>query len=172
MSEPEPPPPDLQDAQPREVPAPPAASSHSAAPPPHPLAPPEVHALLETIGRALAPDADDGMRAQARELWTRCVSELTAGGAPAHAQPLPPSGPSGLPTPVAAPPHAGGTYAPPAMPPITAAVQAVKQMSPDQLLDIALQRLRASLPAGVNVAVPRGIQFNLVPIPPIPSKTK
>jgi hypothetical protein len=46
------------------------------------------------------------------------------------------------------------------------AMQAVKQMSPDQLLDTALQRLRAALPAGANVPATRGIQFHLVPIPP------
>jgi hypothetical protein len=63
-----------------------------------------------------------------------------------------------------------GMYAMPtvALPatPIAMAARALKQMTPDQLIDLVLQRLRAALPAGSAVATPRGIQFPLVPVPP------
>lgn len=120
---------------------------------------PAAHALLELIGRALSPEADEGTRAQARELWTQCAAALLAGNA---TSPTPPPAPTSLPMPVAP------IMPPPSMPmpPLMAAVQAIKQMTPDQLLDTALQRLRAALPSGANVPAARGIQFHLVPVPP------
>ncbi|HXG96809.1 MAG TPA: hypothetical protein VNJ06_06820, partial [Gemmatimonadales bacterium] len=54
----------------------------------------------------------------------------------------------------------------PAMPatPIAMAARALRQMPPDQLLDLLLQRLRGALPSGVTVPTPKGIQFQLVPV--------
>jgi hypothetical protein len=40
----------------------------------------------------------------------------------------------------------------------------LRQLPPDQLLDLALQRLRAALPAGATVPPSKGIQFQLVPV--------
>jgi hypothetical protein len=150
------------DAQAQESPSAPASSPESSSP----GAPPAVHALLELIGRGLAPDADPAVRAQARELWTQCAAGLMANGAPVLA-PAPPPLPSALPMPVVSHMHGAA-----AAPPVMAAMQALKHMSPDQLLDTALQRLRAALPSGTNVPASRGIQFHLVPIPPPPSGAK
>jgi hypothetical protein len=59
----------------------------------------------------------------------------------------------------------------PAMPvpasPIAAAARALRQLPPEQLLELALQRLRAALPAGATVQTPKGIQFPLVPVAPL-----
>jgi hypothetical protein len=61
--------------------------------------------------------------------------------------------------------------APPPMPtmPLATAARALRQLPPDQLLDLVLQRLRGALPAGTTVPTPRGIQFQLVPIPSTPT---
>jgi len=48
------------------------------------------------------------------------------------------------------------------------AARMLRQLPPDQLLDLALQRLRAALPAGATVPTPKAIQFQLVPITPPP----
>jgi hypothetical protein len=45
----------------------------------------------------------------------------------------------------------------------------LRQLPPDQLLDLALQRLRGALPAGATVPTPKGIQFQLVPVTPPPA---
>jgi hypothetical protein len=45
------------------------------------------------------------------------------------------------------------------------AARALRQLPPDQLLELVLQRLRAALPASTTVPMPKGIQFQLVPIP-------
>lgn len=126
---------------------------------------PELHALLELIGRGLALDADDGMRAQARELWTRCAAELLGATHVGQAVPAAPV-PAAIAMPLAPPLLHAPAQAPP-MAPITAAVQTLKQMTPDQLLDTLLQRLRAALPTGAQLPPPpRGIQFHLVPAQP------
>lgn len=50
--------------------------------------------------------------------------------------------------------------------PLAMAARTLRQLPPDQLLDLALQRLRAALPAGATVSPPKGIQFQLVPVTP------
>lgn len=144
-----------------------ASTAPTSSGPASPSASPAAHALLELIGRALAPEADETTRAQARELWTQCATALLAGTTAASP---PPPQPAGLPMPVAPfpLPPPSMPLPPPSMPtpPLMAAMQAIKQMTPDQLLDTALQRLRAALPSGANVPASRGIQFHLVPVPP------
>jgi hypothetical protein len=39
-------------------------------------------------------------------------------------------------------------------------------MPQDQLLDLAIARLRAALPAGVEVAPVKPLKFHLIPVPP------
>jgi hypothetical protein len=121
--------------------------------------PPETHALLEMIARGLSPGADDATRATARDLWARFAQTIAAS------------------TPV--PPVAAVSPVIPAVPaisavpmsPIAKATRALRQLPPEQLLDLALQRLRAALPAGATVPMPKGIQFQLVPVTP-PSGTR
>jgi hypothetical protein len=50
--------------------------------------------------------------------------------------------------------------------PIAMAAQTLRGMSADQLLALALQRLRGALPPGATVSEPKGIQFQLLPIAP------
>jgi hypothetical protein len=52
--------------------------------------------------------------------------------------------------------------------PIAMAARALRQMPPDQLLDLALTRLRAALPQDATVPTPKGVQFQLVPVTPPP----
>jgi len=123
----------------------------ASAPPPALAVPADMHAAIELIGRGLAPAADESARAIARELFGRFASAE-------------PSLPSGAMVPAGAP----ATSPVPANPAPSAAMMPGPraQLSPDQLLDLLLARLRASLPAGATVANPRGIQFQLIPVPP------
>lgn len=145
--------------------------------------PAEAHAMLELVGRGLAPDADEATRRAARDLWARFAQVITAPGAgpPAgSAMPIVPAahvtstmaGVLGVPT---APmmPAAAAMPAAPVLPvapmpttPIAIAAQALRQMPPDQLLELLLQRLRSALPTGATVPIPKAIQFPLVPVPP------
>jgi hypothetical protein len=132
--------------------------------------PSDPQALLEMIGRGLAPQADDATRAAARDLWARCAQFITAaapvvGGA---AIPAAAAAPSYM-APAAAPAWPPIPPLPLPMSPIAMAARAIKQMTPDQLIETLLQRLRAALPAGASVAAPRPIQFQLVPVPPPPT---
>ena len=60
--------------------------------------------------------------------------------------------------------RAGEPLAAPGAPPIAAAVAAFRGMSPDQLLDLAIARLKAALPS--SETPPQGPQFHLIPIQP------
>ena len=129
--------------------------------------PPEMAAFLELIGRGLATEADDATRATARELWARCAHAIVTA---ATAAPLPSPPMPALAAPMALAPMPAVPVAMPAPPvpvsPIAVAAQTLRGMSADQLLDLALQRLRAALPAGAAPSTPKGIQFQLVPIAP------
>jgi hypothetical protein len=120
--------------------------------------PTDVRALHELVAAALAPEADETMRAGVRELWARLAQSVVT------VQPIP-----------AVMPTAPTMPAVPLMPtvssptsPIALATRALRQLPPDQLLDLVLQRLRAQLPAGTAVPEPKGIQFQLVPSLPPP----
>jgi hypothetical protein len=160
-----------------------------------PLAlPPEAYAMLELVGLGLAPDADDATRGTARDLWARfaqslAASALTSPATTAAASQLPgtpmmPPTPAALSSPMApvvpTPPALSMPLAPaimsaapiaatPALPspttPIAMAASVLRNMPPDQLMDLLLQRLRGALPPGVAVPTPRGIQFQLIPVP-------
>jgi hypothetical protein len=108
---------------------------------------PETEALLEILRRGLAVSADPAARRMAHEVSGRVLHAL----APA---PAPPPLPSLPPAPVGASP-------------LAAIVGSLRNVPPDQLLSLALQRLRAALPAGAIVAEPKGIQFSLVPVVPV-----
>lgn len=168
MSETIPPPPDVGIASgtPSPIASVVSTTEHSAAsalalPPP---VPPETHAMIELIGRGLDSEADEPARAAARELWARFAQVMAAGAAPAPGMPAPTMPIPTMPVPaMPAPPMPA-----PPMPtsPIAMAARALRQLPPDQLLDLVLQRLRAALPAGVSVPTPKAIQFQLVPVTP------
>jgi hypothetical protein len=117
----------------------------------------ETHAMLAVIGRGFAVDADDAARSDARELWARLAPAIAS--AAAATSPVPAMHP-GVST-AALMPMGSATPSP-----ITAAARALRQLPPEQLLDLLLQRRRASLPAGATVAAAKGIQFQLVPVAP------
>jgi hypothetical protein len=139
--------------------------------PARPAATPEMDTLLELVRRGLAPDADPTTRAAAREVCDRILHAL----GPA---PTPPAAPAVAVAPVAPTlaPVRGfpGAFAPvipspvPAMPtsPLAQMIGVLRHMPADQLLDLAIQRLRAALPKGATVTEPKGIQFQLVPVTP------
>ena len=144
-----------------------------------PALPPDTHALLDLIGHGLAPEADDTTRDAARELWARFAQMIAAAApmmpaAPAPSAPMP-AAPVMLaaPAPAVPAPAAPVMSAAPVMPaiplptsPIAMAARTLRQLSPDQLLELLLQRLRTALPAGATVPTPKGIQFQLVPVTP------
>jgi hypothetical protein len=168
MSETIPPPPDVGSASgtPSPIASVVSTTEHSAASalalPPPPV-PPETHAMIELIGRGLDSEADEPTRAAARELWAR-FAQVIAGAAPAPGMPVPTMPIPAMPIPGMPVP---GMPTPP-MPtsPIAMAARALRQLPPDQLLDLVLQRLRAALPAGASVPTPKAIQFQLVPVTP------
>lgn len=141
---------------------------------------PEAHAMLELIGRGLAPDADESARSAARDLWARFAQLIMASGLAMPPAPMMPTAPMMPAAPVMPPasmlpaasmlPPAAAMPTAPAIPPMAAspiamAARALRQMPPDQLMDLLLQRLRGALPSGATVPTPTGIQFALVPVP-------
>ena len=63
------------------------------------------------------------------------------------------------------PPPAPSAAAAPAMPPIGELVAALRGMPTDQLLDVAIARLRAALPADAAVTPVRPFKLPIVPVP-------
>jgi hypothetical protein len=107
---------------------------------------------LDAIRRGLAPDADAPARALA---CTACRSVLAALG-----EPVPALAPSQA---LAAPRPPGPTT------PIAAIVETLRKLPPDQLFDLAIQRLRAALPSDAAVAAPETrFQLLRIPLPPPP----
>ena len=47
---------------------------------------------------------------------------------------------------------------------VQAIASALRGMTPDQLLDLAIVKLRAALPPGTNVPAPQPLKFQLIPI--------
>jgi hypothetical protein len=153
------------------------AAEHSVASTPMPALPPaflpEAHPLLELITRGLAPEADDATRGVARDLWAHFAHTIATTAPVTPAALVMPAAPVTPAAPVM--PAAPVTPTAPVMPtmqlptsPVAQAARMLRQLPPDQLLDLALQRLRAALPAGVTVPNPKGIQFQLVPVTPPP----
>ena len=99
-------------------------------------------ALVEAIRSALAPDATPETRAAGAGA---CRTVLAALDASAGTQ---------LPAPVAPP-----------LPPIGEMVKALRGLPAEQLLDLAIARVRAALPADASVAPVQAIKFMHVPIP-------
>jgi hypothetical protein len=62
----------------------------------------------------------------------------------------------------------GQTFAPAVTPSpsaIAAAVGALRGVPPDQLLDLAILKLRAALPSGVEVPAAQPLRFHIVNVP-------
>lgn len=102
--------------------------------------------LLEAIRVATAPDATDEAKAAGA---TACRTLLTALEAKAG-------------EPLAAPVAMAN--------PVQAIVGALKGMPPEQLLDLAIARLKAALPPGTEIAPVPPLAFHLVPVPKLGGK--
>jgi hypothetical protein len=50
--------------------------------------------------------------------------------------------------------------------PVATVVAALRGVPPDQLLDLAIAKLRAALPAGTDVPQVKPLKFNIVPVRP------
>jgi hypothetical protein len=97
--------------------------------------------LIEAIRAASAPDATPETRATGA---SACRSMLVALGEPA--MPVAPTQP---------------------VPSIASTVAMLRGVPPDQLLDLAIDRLRAALPAGVEVSPAQPLKFHIIQLPRI-----
>ncbi len=107
--------------------------------------------LIEKMRAATATDATDETRAEGAQACRTLLTALeTKPGEPmATAVTVPAPIPSDSATPLAT---------------VHALASALRGMTPDQLLDLAITRLRAALPAGAEVPTAQAIKFPLVPI--------
>jgi hypothetical protein len=103
--------------------------------------------IVETIRAALASDATPEARARAADTCRAILGVLAPQSVATPTQPA------------VAPQH----------PNVAALASAVRGMPPDQLLDLVIARLRAALPAGMDVPNATPIRFQLVS-PPAPTK--
>lgn len=111
-----------------------------------------MESLLETIRAALTEATTDEARAAGVTACRTILAVLEAK----------PGEPLGAPTDTNAPaPQAIGA------PQIAEIVGALRGMPPEQLLDLAITRLRAALPAGAAVPRVAPVRFQLLPIAPL-----
>ena len=99
--------------------------------------------LIEAIRTATQPDASPEARAAGASACRTILTGLEG----VAGQPL-------------------GAAAPVPTSPVAAMVGALRGVPPDQLLDLAIARLRAALPAGTEVPAVTPLKFSLVPIHP------
>ena len=98
--------------------------------------------LIEAIRAAVAPDAPAEVRAAGIDA---CRTILTALGA--------------------VPGESMSTAVPTTPSPIAAIVAGLRSVPPDQLLDLAIAKLRAALPSSTEIPGPRSFAIPMVPIP-------
>ncbi len=101
--------------------------------------------LIEQIRAAVAEGATEETRAAGANACRTLLAALDT---------QPGAAMGTVPTPLAAPIQA---------PQIAAVVSALRGVPPDQLLDLAIQRLRAALPAGVEVPAVPSLKFQIIP---------
>ncbi|HLL21739.1 MAG TPA: hypothetical protein VK427_06395 [Kofleriaceae bacterium] len=118
--------------------------------------------LIETIRTAIATDASDETRAAGAQACRTLLTALdTKPGEPLTGEP-----------PASSPPESAGapfasTWSPPDPHAAAHAIASVlRGMTPDQLLDLAIARLRAALPPGAAVPTPEPVKFHLIHINP------
>jgi hypothetical protein len=100
--------------------------------------------LLEAIRAATAPDATDDIKtAGANACRTLAAVLETKAGEP-------------LAAPIA-----------PTATPAQNVINVLRTMQAEQLLDLAIARLRAALPAGAEVAAAQPVKFQMLPLPPV-----
>jgi hypothetical protein len=102
----------------------------------------EVEQLITALRAALAPDATPELRAAGA---AGCRAILAALGEPAALQPIAPIAPN--------------------MQALASTLAALRGVPAEQLLDLAITKLRAAVPAGVDVPAVTPLKFHLVPMP-------
>lgn len=107
--------------------------------------------LIEKMRAATVADATDEARATGAQACRTLLTALEA----KHGEPM--TAAVAVPSPIPA-----GSATPLAT--VHALASALRGMTPDQLLDLAITRLRAALPAGAEVPAAQAIKFPLVPI--------
>lgn len=107
--------------------------------------------LIEKMRAATANDASDEARAAGAQACRTLLTALEAkpGESMATAVTVPTPVQEGSATPLAT---------------VQALAAALRGMTPDQLLDLAITRLRAALPAGAEAPTAQAVKFPLVPI--------
>lgn len=111
--------------------------------------------LIDAIRAATAPDATDDIKTAGANACRALLAALEAKqGEPLAAQP-PVVAPTSNPAPAI-----DATQ-------VQAAIRALGSMQPEQLLDLAIARLRAALPAGAEVPPARPVKFQMIPLPPV-----
>jgi hypothetical protein len=104
-----------------------------------------MEAVMETIRNAIAPDATPEAKAAGVTACRAIITALdAAGGEP-------------MPAPTAAPPATQ----------LAAIVGALRGMPPDQLLDLAITRLRAALPPGTEAQPVKTYKVPIIPLGPL-----
>lgn len=99
--------------------------------------------LLDAIRSATATDATDDARTAGAQACRTILAALESNkGEPLSAAPPVPFTP----------------------PQLQVAVAALRSMSPDQLLDLAITRLKAALPPGASVAPVQPLKFQMLPV--------
>ena len=128
--------------------------------------------LLDQIRAALVTGAADDARAAGAAACRTILSALDAkAGEPMHipvtpvaSPPLPSAGPLVAATSPANDTPSSGNPRPSPTATVQALVTALRGLPPDQLLDLAVTRLRAVVPDGAAVSVAQPVRFNLVPL--------
>jgi hypothetical protein len=115
--------------------------------------------LIEKIRAAANADATDEARTAGADACRALLIALDAKPGEPMASPVPSGEASIVPVPLAPTtqlptPHAAAQ----------AIVSALRGMTPDQLLDVAIARLRAALPPGTVVPTTQPLKFQLIPV--------
>jgi hypothetical protein len=102
----------------------------------------DIEPILTAIRNAVAPDATSEARATGATACRAILAALES---------------------TAGQPMATATINPTA---VASAVAMMRNVAPDQLLDLAIAKLRAALPAGTSVPSVSPLKFHIVPVPP------
>ena len=96
--------------------------------------------LIDTIRAAVATDASDEARVAGAQACRTILSALET----KQGEPLALTAPS----------------------PLTAIASVLRGMTPDQMLDLAIARLKAAVPAGADAAPASPLKFHIIQLPP------
>lgn len=117
--------------------------------------------LLEAIRAATAPDATEHIKTAGANACRALLAALEA----KQGEPLPATNPVPSPAPSAAPSIDSAQL-------VAQFASALRGLPPEQLLDLAIDRLRRALPAATPVPPVAPVRFQLIPVPAMPAKAQ